>query len=60
MIRFLREEWNYLNQDAPLLDLPISERIWNDLPNSINEAEVQASPFFFFLSPTLQYLKTKL
>ncbi|CAA7020741.1 unnamed protein product [Microthlaspi erraticum] len=39
--RFLREEWNYLNQDGPLLDLPISEKNWNDLPNSINEAEVQ-------------------
>jgi alpha-amylase/alpha-mannosidase (GH57 family) len=40
--RFLREEWNYLNQDAPL-DLPISAKVWRDLPNMINEAEVQAS-----------------
>ncbi|CAH2038365.1 unnamed protein product [Thlaspi arvense] len=38
--RFLREEWNYLNQDAPSLDLPISERIWRDLPDRINEAKV--------------------
>lgn len=38
--RFLREEWNYLNQDAPL-DLPISAKVWRDLPNMINEAEVQ-------------------
>ncbi|XP_024007870.1 ubiquitin-like-specific protease 1C isoform X2 [Eutrema salsugineum] len=39
--RFLREEWNYLNQDASLSDLPISEKIWRDLPDRINEAQVQ-------------------
>ncbi|EOA38930.1 hypothetical protein CARUB_v10011329mg [Capsella rubella] len=38
--RFLREEWNYLNQDASM-DLPISAKVWTDLPNMINEAEVQ-------------------
>ncbi|CAN8294402.1 unnamed protein product [Cochlearia groenlandica] len=39
--RFLKEEWNYLNQDAPLSDSPISDNIWRDLPNMINEAEVK-------------------
>ncbi|KAH0877126.1 LOW QUALITY PROTEIN: hypothetical protein HID58_064520 [Brassica napus] len=38
--RFLIEEWSYLNQDASLPDLPISEKIWRDLPDRINEAEV--------------------
>ncbi|XP_010475929.1 PREDICTED: ubiquitin-like-specific protease 1C isoform X2 [Camelina sativa] len=38
--RFLREEWNYLNQDDSM-DLPISAKVWRDLPNMINEAEVQ-------------------
>ncbi|KAF3585751.1 hypothetical protein F2Q69_00026274 [Brassica cretica] len=37
--RFLIEEWSYLNQDASLPDLPISEKIWRDLPDRINEAE---------------------
>ncbi|KAF2555437.1 hypothetical protein F2Q68_00013177 [Brassica cretica] len=44
--RFLIEEWSYLNQDASLPDLPISEKIWRDLPDRINEAEVKASLFF--------------
>ncbi|VVA90858.1 unnamed protein product [Arabis nemorensis] len=39
--RFLREEWNYVNQDALSLDLPISGEIWRDFPNRIIEAEVQ-------------------
>ncbi|XP_018449965.2 LOW QUALITY PROTEIN: ubiquitin-like-specific protease 1C [Raphanus sativus] len=39
--RFLIEEWSYLNQDASLPDLPISEKIWRDLPDRINEAEVK-------------------
>ncbi|KAL1222804.1 Ubiquitin-like-specific protease 1C [Cardamine amara subsp. amara] len=39
--RFLKEEWNYLNQDILSLDLPISDKIWRHLPNRINEAEVQ-------------------
>ncbi|KAJ0237591.1 Ubiquitin-like-specific protease 1C [Hirschfeldia incana] len=39
--RFLREEWSYMNQDASLPDLPISEKIWRDLPDRINEAEVK-------------------
>ncbi|KAF8109999.1 hypothetical protein N665_0088s0017 [Sinapis alba] len=39
--RFLIEEWSYLNQDASLPDLPISEKIWSDLPHRINEAEVK-------------------
>ncbi|CAH8355067.1 unnamed protein product [Eruca vesicaria subsp. sativa] len=39
--RFLIEEWSYLNQDTSLPDLPISEKIWRDLPDRINEAEVK-------------------
>ncbi|KAA8533139.1 hypothetical protein F0562_033328 [Nyssa sinensis] len=34
---FLREEWNYLNQGEVPPDLPISERIWKNLPRRIDE-----------------------
>ncbi|KAG7650057.1 Ulp1 protease family C-terminal catalytic domain [Arabidopsis thaliana x Arabidopsis arenosa] len=39
--RFLKDEWNYLNQDDYSLDLPISEKVWKNLPRRISEAVVQ-------------------
>ncbi|CAH2047562.1 unnamed protein product, partial [Thlaspi arvense] len=39
--RFLKDEWNYLNQDDYSLDLPISEKTWRNLPRRIIEADIQ-------------------
>ncbi|CAH8256391.1 unnamed protein product [Arabidopsis lyrata] len=39
--RFLKDEWNYLNQDDYSLDLPISEKVWKNLPRRISEADIQ-------------------
>ncbi|XP_057947913.1 ubiquitin-like-specific protease 1D isoform X4 [Malania oleifera] len=33
---YLREEWNYLNQDVAPPDVPIAERIWKHLPRRID------------------------
>ncbi|KAF8389853.1 hypothetical protein HHK36_024370 [Tetracentron sinense] len=37
MKRFLKEEWNYLNQGVAPPDLPIADRIWKNLPRRIDE-----------------------
>ncbi|XP_010473210.1 PREDICTED: ubiquitin-like-specific protease 1D [Camelina sativa] len=39
--RFLKDEWHYLNQDGNLSDLPISEKVWKNLPRRISEADIQ-------------------
>ncbi|VVA94071.1 unnamed protein product [Arabis nemorensis] len=39
--RFLKDEWNYLKQDDYSLDLPVSEKIWRNLPRRISEADIQ-------------------
>ncbi|KAI9169957.1 hypothetical protein LWI28_020081 [Acer negundo] len=34
---FLKEEWNYLNEEVSPSDLPIADRIWKHLPRRIDE-----------------------
>ncbi|KAJ7943630.1 ubiquitin-like-specific protease 1D [Quillaja saponaria] len=34
---YMREEWNYLNQEVDSSDLPIAERIWKHLPRRIDD-----------------------
>lgn len=41
--RFLKDEWHYLNQDNYFSDLPISEKVWKNLPRRISEADIQVS-----------------
>lgn len=38
--RFLNEEWNYLNKKVAPSDLPISGKVWNDLPNRIGAKKI--------------------
>ncbi|CAA6667035.1 unnamed protein product [Spirodela intermedia] len=38
--RYLKEEWAYLNGSARPLDLPISERIWRNLPRRIEKKKI--------------------
>ncbi|XP_073103761.1 uncharacterized protein [Elaeis guineensis] len=38
--RYLKEEWNYINQNAPPPDVPISERIWKHLPRRIEKKKI--------------------
>ncbi|XP_010936753.1 uncharacterized protein [Elaeis guineensis] len=37
---YLKEEWNYINQNAPPPDVPISERIWKHLPRRIEKKKI--------------------
>ncbi|ONK68435.1 uncharacterized protein A4U43_C05F11470 [Asparagus officinalis] len=37
---YLREEWNYINENAPPSDPPISERIWKHLPRRIEKEKI--------------------
>ncbi|CAA7018334.1 unnamed protein product, partial [Microthlaspi erraticum] len=40
--RFLKDEWNYLNQDDDYSsDLPISEKVWKSLPRRISGSDIQ-------------------
>lgn len=40
VICYLKEEWNNLNQNGPPPDLPISERIWANLPRRIEKKKL--------------------
>ncbi|KAL4353621.1 hypothetical protein GQ457_06G001230 [Hibiscus cannabinus] len=37
---YMKEEWNYLNQEAAPSDLPIADRIWENLPCRIDERTI--------------------
>ncbi|CAN6865695.1 unnamed protein product [Brassica oleracea] len=40
--RFLKDEWNFLNQDDDYSsNLPISAKLWRNLPRRINEADIK-------------------
>lgn len=47
--RYLKEEWAYLNGGARPLDLPISERIWRNLPQRIEKKKITVELTFFIL-----------
>ncbi|XP_021293496.1 ubiquitin-like-specific protease 1D isoform X2 [Herrania umbratica] len=37
---YMREEWNYLNQEVAPSDLPIADKIWENLPRRIEEKTI--------------------
>ncbi|XVE75058.1 hypothetical protein DITRI_Ditri12bG0067000 [Diplodiscus trichospermus] len=37
---YLREEWNYLNEEVAPSDLPIADKIWANLPRRIDEKTI--------------------
>lgn len=37
---YLKEEWNYLDQEEALSDLPVSDSIWKQLPQKIEERKL--------------------
>ncbi|XWS63649.1 hypothetical protein CRYUN_Cryun06bG0119200 [Craigia yunnanensis] len=37
---YMREEWNYLNQEVAPSDLPIADKIWENLPRRIDEKSI--------------------
>ncbi|KAK9277162.1 hypothetical protein L1049_006701 [Liquidambar formosana] len=37
---YIREEWDYLNQEGAPPDLPIADRIWKHLPRRIDEKKI--------------------
>ncbi|CAL9217523.1 unnamed protein product [Arabidopsis halleri] len=39
--RLLIHEWKYLNQDGYSLNLPVSEKVWSNLPSMVNVDDVQ-------------------
>ncbi|CAH8388205.1 unnamed protein product [Eruca vesicaria subsp. sativa] len=40
--RFLKDEWNFLNQDDDYSsNLPISEKLWRNLPRRISDADIK-------------------
>lgn len=42
--RFLKDEWQYLNQDDDYSsDLPISEKVWRNLPRRLSGSDIQVS-----------------
>nr|CAD1838281.1 unnamed protein product [Ananas comosus var. bracteatus] len=38
--KYLKEEWNYMNQNPPVPDIPIPERIWKNLPRRIEKRKI--------------------
>ncbi|KAL9251691.1 Ubiquitin-like-specific protease 1D-like protein [Drosera capensis] len=38
--RFLKEEWNFLNNDSCPVDVPIADRIWKHLPRKIEHKKI--------------------
>ncbi|XP_048232444.1 ubiquitin-like-specific protease 1D isoform X3 [Ricinus communis] len=38
---YLRQEWNYMNQEVAPSDIPIAERIWKRLPRRIEEKKIE-------------------
>ncbi|KAJ9176401.1 hypothetical protein P3X46_011718 [Hevea brasiliensis] len=38
---YLREEWNYMNQEVSPSDLPIADKIWKHLPCRIDEKKIE-------------------
>ncbi|XP_017697023.3 ubiquitin-like-specific protease 1D [Phoenix dactylifera] len=38
--RYLKAEWDYIYQNAPYPDVPISERIWKHLPRTIEKKKI--------------------
>lgn len=48
LCRFLKDEWNFLNQDDDYSsNLPISAKLWRNLPRRINEADIKVRSFSF-------------
>ena len=48
LCRFLKDEWNFLNQDDDYSsNLPISEKLWRNLPRRINEADIKVRSLTF-------------
>ncbi|XWS68990.1 hypothetical protein CRYUN_Cryun04dG0141100 [Craigia yunnanensis] len=37
---YMREEWNYLNQEVAPSDLPIADKIWENVPRRIDEKTI--------------------
>ncbi|GAB2235183.1 hypothetical protein Droror1_Dr00027676 [Drosera rotundifolia] len=40
LFRFLKEEWNFLNNDSGPVDVPIADRIWKHLPRKIEHEKI--------------------
>lgn len=38
---YLKEEWNYINQNAPQMDPPFSDGIWKRLPRKIQKERIK-------------------
>ncbi|KAH9329614.1 hypothetical protein KI387_001722, partial [Taxus chinensis] len=38
---YLKEEWEHLNQEEVPAQVPIAEKIWKDLPNKIQDKQIQ-------------------
>lgn len=52
--RFLKDEWKYLDQDDDYSsDLPISEKVWRNLPRRISDSDIQVS-LSTFLVPLIR------
>uniref|UniRef100_A0A0A9BH13 Ubiquitin-like protease family profile domain-containing protein n=1 Tax=Arundo donax TaxID=35708 RepID=A0A0A9BH13_ARUDO len=39
--RFLKEEWNYLNQNVSLEEFPLRETVWKNLPRKIEKKRIE-------------------
>lgn len=37
---FLKEEWQYLDQEATRSDLPFADSVWSQLPNRIMDKTI--------------------
>ncbi|XVF84955.1 hypothetical protein PTKIN_Ptkin17bG0080000 [Pterospermum kingtungense] len=46
IISYMSEEWNYLNQEVAASDLPIADKIWENLPIMIDEKTIAVSFYF--------------
>ena len=39
----MTEEWNYLNQEVAPSDLPIADKMWENIPHMIDEKTITVS-----------------
>lgn len=45
--RFLKEEWNYLNENISSKECPLRETVWKNLPRKVEKKIVEVIPCSF-------------
>jgi len=44
VFRFLKEEWNYLNENVSSAECPLRETVWKNFPRKIEKKTIEVIP----------------